>query len=68
MVSGYEIHMGRTTLGARAAPLLQTDDGPDGAVSDDGLVLGSYLHGFFDSDEVLAGTAVLFRLSRPSCR
>jgi adenosylcobyric acid synthase len=51
-VRGYEIHMGRTTLGERAAALLKTETGQDGAVSDDGLVLGTYLHGFFDSHAV----------------
>lgn len=61
-VSGYEIHMGRTTLGPAAAPLLGTGDGPDGAVSEDGLVLGTYLHGFFDSDEVQAALLAGFGL------
>ncbi|MDO8735809.1 MAG: cobyric acid synthase [Thermoleophilia bacterium] len=55
IVKGYEIHMGRTELGPGVAPLLQTAAGADGAVSADGLVIGSYLHGFFDSDEVLSG-------------
>lgn len=61
-VRGYEIHMGKTVLGPAAAPLLKTGFGPDGAVDEDGLILGSYLHGFFDSDEVLAGL-----LSRFGC-
>ncbi len=55
MVNGYEIHMGRTSLGPGASPLLATEAGSDGAVSASGLVFGTYLHGFFDSDEVLAG-------------
>jgi adenosylcobyric acid synthase len=59
-VTGYEIHMGRSTLGPGATQLLQTASGADGAVSADGLVLGSYLHGFFDSDEVLAGLLSYF--------
>lgn len=54
VVRGYEIHMGRTRLGPGAAPLLETGHGSDGAVSPDGLVMGTYLHGFFDSDAVLA--------------
>lgn len=59
-VRGYEIHMGQTVLGPDAASLLKTGFGPDGAVSENGLVLGSYLHGFFDSDEVLAGLLAWF--------
>lgn len=60
LVAGYEIHMGRSKLGTKAKQLLQTAHGADGAVSGNGLVLGSYLHGFFDSDEVLAGLLAYF--------
>ncbi|HHV61238.1 MAG TPA: cobyric acid synthase [Firmicutes bacterium] len=83
-ISGYEIHMGRTTLVGGAAPIFQVRDdigsqdeargrdqdameasgkpvgGGDiasdhgvtfeGAVSPDGLVMGTYLHGIFDND------------------
>jgi len=59
-VTGYEIHMGRTNLGPGAVPLMQTAAGADGAVSTDGMVFGSYLHGFFDSDQVLAGLLSFF--------
>jgi adenosylcobyric acid synthase len=54
-ICGYEIHMGETTLGSLARPLLQLTRRSgrgvsleDGAVSPDGRVWGSYLHGFFD--------------------
>ncbi|MEG1209567.1 MAG: cobyric acid synthase [Leclercia sp.] len=54
-VRGYEIHMGQTTLSGGAQPALflqqETAQRADGAVSDDGLVWGTYLHGLFDSDE-----------------
>jgi adenosylcobyric acid synthase len=52
--AGYEIHMGRTT-GPLPAPLRVTErrgapvDEPDGALSADGRILGTYLHGLFDS-------------------
>jgi adenosylcobyric acid synthase len=59
-VSGYEIHMGQSTLGPGARPLLETEHGIDGAVSENGIVLGSYLHGFFDSDEVMGGLLAHF--------
>ena len=44
-VTGYEIHMGETERG---------EDGEafsgDGAVSPDGLVFGTYLHGLFQNE------------------
>ena len=49
-VQGYEMHIGRTTGPGLDRPLLDLNGGPDGAVSDDGRVLGSYLHGLFASD------------------
>lgn len=59
-ISGYEIHMGTTTRHAhcRAALELHRPDGStlaDGAVSNDGLVFGTYLHGLFDSDAFTRG-------------
>jgi len=43
--SGYEMHMGET-VGDSLLPLARLDDGRvDGAISADGLVMGSYVHG-----------------------
>jgi len=58
-VSGYEIHMGRTELLSGATPFAQiflrsgeAVEFIDGAVSANGLVIGTYMHGIFDNDWV----------------
>lgn len=57
-VAGYEIHMGKTKLEAGVYPafIITESSGrkahsPDGAVSRDGLVFGTYIHGIFDSSD-----------------
>ena len=49
-VSGYEIHMGRSEGPDCARAWLNVEGRPEGAVSADGRVRGSYLHGLFSSD------------------
>jgi len=50
-LSGYEMHMGVTTGPGTATPLLRFGDGRvDGAVSADGRVCGTYVHGLFGDD------------------
>ncbi|MEM6411409.1 MAG: cobyric acid synthase, partial [Pseudomonadota bacterium] len=49
-VSGYEIHMGKTSGPDTARPFVEIDGNPDGAVGSDGKVQGTYLHGAFTSD------------------
>ena len=49
-LSGYEIHMGRTTGPDTVRPMVHLDGEPDGAVSRDGRVRGCYLHGLFTDD------------------
>jgi adenosylcobyric acid synthase len=45
---GYEMHLGRTDGPDAVRPAARFDDGRrDGAVSGDGLVTGSYVHGLF---------------------
>jgi len=64
-VSGYEMHVGRTTGAGTQRPLLRLDDGRmDGAMSVDGRVAGTYLHGFFAADAQRA--AWLARLGAPA--
>jgi adenosylcobyric acid synthase len=48
-VSGYEIHAGVTRGPALAAPAAHLDGRSDGARSDDGQIIGTYLHGLFES-------------------
>ena len=49
--TGYEMHVGETTGADTARPLVRLADGrADGAVSADGCVCGSYVHGFFAGD------------------
>jgi adenosylcobyric acid synthase len=50
-IEGYEIHMGQTEKLAPVQSLFQLNAGTDGAISDDGQVWGTYLHGIFHNDE-----------------
>jgi adenosylcobyric acid synthase len=51
-VSGYEIHAGLSSGPALEQPAVQLDDGRcDGAISLDGQILGTYLHGLFEGPE-----------------
>lgn len=47
-VRGYEIHAGISTGMALARPAFAISGKPEGAMSDDNQVLGTYLHGIFD--------------------
>ena len=49
-MEGYEIHIGRTGGADRARPFARVDGAPEGAVSADGRIMGSYLHGMFSGD------------------
>ena len=49
-MEGYEIHIGRTEGPDRARPFALVDGAPEGAVSADGRIMGSYLHGMFTGD------------------
>jgi adenosylcobyric acid synthase len=50
-VSGYEIHAGVSAGPALQRPALRLEHGPDGAISEDGQILATYLHGLFESRE-----------------
>jgi adenosylcobyric acid synthase len=49
-VSGYEIHIGATDGPGRARPFARIEGRDEGAVSADGRVMGTYLHGVFAAD------------------
>ena len=53
-VSGYEIHAGITHGEALQKPAVRLPDRQDGAISEDGQVLGCYLHGLFDEGAACA--------------
>jgi adenosylcobyric acid synthase len=47
-VSGYEIHMGVSSGAAMTRPVFVIDGRGEGAMSADGQIMGTYLHGLFD--------------------
>ena len=70
-ITGYEIHMGETVLLNGTAPFLKILERSDkevsmddGAVSSDGNVIGTYLHGIFDNDEFRLGLINHLRKSK----
>ncbi len=59
--SGYEMHMGVTAGPDRACPFARLADGsPEGALSQSGRVMGTYVHGLFADDRQRAGWLARF--------
>ncbi len=50
-VSGYEIHHGSSSGPAFNRPIIQTPNGNEGTMSEDGQIIATYWHGLFDSAE-----------------
>jgi adenosylcobyric acid synthase len=65
IVRGYEMHMGKTTGPDCDRPWFSLSGKGEGARSEDGRVLGSYLHGVFAADEFRS--AFLARLRAGRC-
>jgi len=53
-VSGYEIHMGVSAGAALQRPAFHIEGRPEGARSPDDQILGTYLHGMFDTPQAFA--------------
>ncbi|MCI1001294.1 MULTISPECIES: cobyric acid synthase [Brucella/Ochrobactrum group] len=49
-LEGYEIHVGRTTGADMFRPFARIENHDDGAISADGRIMGTYLHGVFGAD------------------
>ncbi len=54
LVQGYEIHCGVSSGAALAQPAVYLGGQADGALSTDGQILATYLHGLFDSPSALS--------------
>src|SRR5580693_6812636 len=65
--SGYEMHMGVTEGPDRARPFARLADGsPEGAISADGRVIGTYAHGLFADDRQRAAWLARFGAGAPN--
>ncbi|KZY71035.1 cobyric acid synthase CobQ [Oleiphilus sp. HI0071] len=54
IVTGYEIHAGRSTGASLEKPFIEYDNGQfDGAISEDGQIAGTYWHGLVDTPGAL---------------
>ena len=69
-ITGYEIHCGVTTNIGDLTPIVSFDNHPngehiDGVISTDGQIIGTYLHGLFDS---VAVTELILNWLKPDCK
>ena len=64
LVDGYEIHAGQNRFGPRAVPWMRIGGEVDGVRSEDGNVMGSYLHGLFDDGQLFSCIAAHVRAQK----
>jgi adenosylcobyric acid synthase len=64
-ITAYEIHIGRSNGPDCARPFAHINGQPEGAMSADGRVLGSYLHGMFSDDAFRAAFLLDLGISAP---
>ncbi len=64
-VTGYEIHMGVSSGPALQRPAVHLAGRTDGAISADGQILGTYLHGLFDHPAACAALLAWAGLAAP---
>ncbi|MDE3117015.1 MAG: cobyric acid synthase [Pseudomonadota bacterium] len=67
-VAGYEIHSGVSRGAALDRPLLRLDGRADGAISADGQIIGTYLHGLFESAAACDALLIWAGLETPLTR
>ncbi len=67
-VAGYEIHAGVSRGAALDRPVIRLDGRDDGALSADGQIIGTYLHGVFDSAAACDALLAWVGLEAPQSR
>ena len=65
-IDGYEIHCGVSTGPALDVPFAHLPHGSDGAISGDGQIIGTYLHGLFDNPAACAALLTWAGLDKPA--
>ncbi|MBL6078253.1 cobyric acid synthase [Belnapia sp. T18] len=66
-LAGYEMHLGSTEGPGRARPFARLADGAaEGAISADGLVTGTYVHGLFAAEAQRAAWMARFAAGAPA--
>jgi adenosylcobyric acid synthase len=65
-MSGYEIHMGASSGPALQRPAVELAARSDGALSSDGRILATYVHGLFEAPEACAALLAWAGLEAPA--